>query len=187
MDDTGSGPQTDDVDFSEDDIFGTGNSQGGPSGGSPQAQTAQEQVAVLDEELDASMRDYDGMILKERSAVMARANQQGAEEELEQYDEGSLYDDVLNDEKPGGTRGEEQQPGGKVGQETVVAAPGAPVPGDNRRSQAEAFPPPDDIPSGNDDDVVARQIREAAMYEKDPELREKLWEEYRRYKAQTKK
>ncbi len=35
---------------------------------------------------------------------------------------------------------------------------------------------------GQDDDVVARQIREAAEKEADPKLREKLWEEYRRYK-----
>jgi hypothetical protein len=30
---------------------------------------------------------------------------------------------------------------------------------------------------------VARQLREAAENEKDPELREKLWQEYRDYKA----
>ena len=43
---------------------------------------------------------------------------------------------------------------------------------------------PKNIPSGNDDDVVARQLREAAEKEQDPELREKLWEEYRKYKKQ---
>jgi hypothetical protein len=31
--------------------------------------------------------------------------------------------------------------------------------------------------------VIARQLREAAMAEQDPALRDKLWEEYRRYKA----
>ncbi|MEM7355078.1 MAG: hypothetical protein AAF657_29990, partial [Acidobacteriota bacterium] len=41
---------------------------------------------------------------------------------------------------------------------------------------------PPDIPSGNDDDIVARQLREAAMKEDDPKLRDKLWDEYRRYK-----
>jgi len=41
---------------------------------------------------------------------------------------------------------------------------------------------PPDIPDGSDDDIVARQIREAAMKETDPELREALWEEYRQYK-----
>jgi hypothetical protein len=48
------------------------------------------------------------------------------------------------------------------------------------------FSPPTDIPSGNDDDVVARQIREAAMKEVDPTLREKLWQEYRKYKNKGK-
>jgi hypothetical protein len=42
---------------------------------------------------------------------------------------------------------------------------------------------PADVGDGADDDIVARQLREAAMTEEDPELREKLWDEYRRYKA----
>ena len=41
---------------------------------------------------------------------------------------------------------------------------------------------PSDVGSGNDDDVVARQLREAAETEPDPVLREKLWAEYRAYK-----
>ncbi len=36
--------------------------------------------------------------------------------------------------------------------------------------------------SGDDDDIVARQIREAAEKETDPELKEKLWKEYEEYK-----
>jgi len=40
---------------------------------------------------------------------------------------------------------------------------------------------PADISAAADDDVLARQLREAAMNETDPALREKLWEEYRRY------
>lgn len=43
------------------------------------------------------------------------------------------------------------------------------------------YPIPIDIPSGEDDDTVARQLREAAMREANPDLREKLWDEYRRY------
>lgn len=35
---------------------------------------------------------------------------------------------------------------------------------------------------GTDDDVLARQLREAAEKEQDPVLREKLWSEYRKYK-----
>jgi hypothetical protein len=44
---------------------------------------------------------------------------------------------------------------------------------------------PSDVPDGRDDDIVARQLREAAMKETDPELRERLWEEYRQYKKST--
>jgi len=47
--------------------------------------------------------------------------------------------------------------------------------------QKGTFSPPEDTPSGREDDVVARQLREAAMTEPDPELREALWEEYRNY------
>ena len=39
------------------------------------------------------------------------------------------------------------------------------------------------LPSGGDDDIVARQLREAAQRETDPVLREKLWDEYRKYKG----
>jgi len=42
---------------------------------------------------------------------------------------------------------------------------------------------PADIPKGSGDDIVARQLREMAKSEKDPILREKLWNEYRRYKG----
>jgi len=38
-----------------------------------------------------------------------------------------------------------------------------------------------DAAERRDDDVVARQLREAAESEPDPQLREKLWYEYRRY------
>ena len=47
---------------------------------------------------------------------------------------------------------------------------------------AEGANTPPDVGDGRDDDIVARQLREAAQNEKDPELREKLWEEYRKYK-----
>jgi hypothetical protein len=40
---------------------------------------------------------------------------------------------------------------------------------------------PEDIAVTVDDDIIARQLREAALAEQDPELRERLWEEYRKY------
>ena len=49
----------------------------------------------------------------------------------------------------------------------------------------DATPVPADVGDGKNDDVVARQLREAAMKEKDPGVREKLWQEYRDYKKGT--
>lgn len=46
--------------------------------------------------------------------------------------------------------------------------------------EAEAGEPPP-APQGRDEDIVARQLREAAEKETDPELREKLWAEYEAY------
>ena len=37
--------------------------------------------------------------------------------------------------------------------------------------------------SGDDDDIVARQIREAAEKENDPILKKKLWEEYQKIRS----
>ena len=46
-------------------------------------------------------------------------------------------------------------------------------------------PPRADAPDGDGDDVVARQLREAAERETDPVMKEKLMEEYKRYKEAT--
>ena len=42
---------------------------------------------------------------------------------------------------------------------------------------------PKDIPATDNDDVIAAQIRLAAEIEKDPVKKEKLWNEYRKYKG----
>ncbi|MBE7638673.1 hypothetical protein GUA87_17590 [Sneathiella sp. P13V-1] len=42
---------------------------------------------------------------------------------------------------------------------------------------------PDDIPPANNDDILQKKVREAAMNEPDPEKRERLWEEYRKLKG----
>jgi hypothetical protein len=47
----------------------------------------------------------------------------------------------------------------------------------------DIIPIPEDIGDGRNDDIVLRQIREAAVNEHDPVLREKLWDEYRRIRG----
>jgi len=42
---------------------------------------------------------------------------------------------------------------------------------------------PKDVVLIDDDDIVARQLRELAMAEEDPNLRDQLWDKYREYKG----
>ena len=46
---------------------------------------------------------------------------------------------------------------------------------------------PEDIPSADNDDIIAKQIREAALAESDPQKQAKLWNEYRRYRGISEK
>lgn len=182
--DSGSAPQVD------------GNSAGsvGESGspGSP-ARSHEEEVAVLERELEGSMGEYDGMILRERRNVLKHAGEEGSEEQVEEFDRSvAYYEEGDLSESGAGQEGAQSTPGTPGGQgggaETGSQAGGHPNGSDAGgpgRANDQAYAPPDDIPSGDDDDVVARQIREAALYEDDPELREKLWEEYRKYKEQS--
>ncbi|MBB6522380.1 hypothetical protein [Pseudoteredinibacter isoporae] len=167
--------QQDDVSFDE--------SQGG---GGTAGQSNAERQASLEAELEGSFGRYDGMILRERDKVLAEGASRGAEDQLEQEAPG--FDGEGGSEGGGGNpygdpktqaggRQQGEEGDGQAPNESPEqgGAPGAPS-GNNLPTV------PDDIPDGSDDDIVARQIREAAMAEKDPKLREKLWEEYRKYK-----
>ena len=135
--------------------------------GSGGAMTTSERAAVLDEQLRRGYEAFDGFILGERERAQAETNAGGASAQP-------------GAEEAGGAAGQMPQvleaPGASGGVQVATEAP--PMPGSQN---SENFPPPEDIPSGRDDDVVARQLREAAMTEPDPELREALWDEYRNY------
>ncbi|MDX9860837.1 MAG: hypothetical protein RBS99_07950 [Rhodospirillales bacterium] len=62
--------------------------------------------------------------------------------------------------------------------QSAPATPGTPVGGSSGGGKL-----PEDIPPSDNDTVLERQIREAAMRETDPAVKEKLWNEYRRYKG----
>lgn len=178
---------------------GTGEGTGGAAGGIPGGyeddpfaglgvpgnggMTVAERRAALDARLEASYAVFDGMILEERDQVREAANAAGSGVMATGAGQGNGQGDGDGDGSGGGV-----ERGTYGGSPAIIVAsgptgegtPGALPTGSNNNNTA-AFPIPADIPSGNDDDVVARQLREAAMYEPDPELREKLWDEYRKY------
>lgn len=151
--------------------------------------TPAEQVAILDARLEKGAGEFDALIMKaeaeQREASRAAAKAAGgagstgrggmsggmsggisassadAEEGNSPYDEGGMAD-------AGG-----YSTGGGLG-----GAGGGQPPQDTTK-----YPAPAGIPSGSDDDVVARQLREAAEREADPAVRAKLWDEYRKYKG----
>ena len=77
---------------------------------------------------------------------------------------------------PPGTEGEGAEAIDGSGNQSASAA---------GQDQADIIPIPEDIDDGQGDDIVLRQIRDAASKEQDPVLREKLWDEYRRIKNQS--
>jgi hypothetical protein len=140
-------------------------------------QTRAEAAAKLDAELGAGLGEFDQRLLREQERVKAKASKstagaaaggQGAAAASEDADASAATGGSASPVDTGGGGSPAEQP------------PGA---GGGSRGEASARPPPPaDIPDGRDDDVVARQLREAAEKESDPELRKKLWDEYRRYK-----
>jgi len=129
--------------------------------------TAGETIAVLDAELAGELAEFDEMLLREQQRTVSRVPRARAtsREQATGYGE---------DRKSGSRAdGQAQSETGS----TVLNPAG----GGERQSSTER--PADHVPEGSGDDVVARQLREAAEKETDPALKKKLWEEYRRYKA----
>ena len=128
--------------------------------------TAAERARVLDERLRKGYETFDGFILSEREKAQNESNAAGSAQPGADGGGGS------SQYQPQTMQEAAEDPS------AVAGSPPSPTAG---RETAETFPAPDDIPSGRDDDVVARQLREAAMSEPDPALREALWDEYRNY------
>jgi hypothetical protein len=119
------------------------------------------EIAALEDELDESLVIFDGQIGDAREAVLSTTPPP---------ETGSS----------GGPR-----PDGKSG-EMMSLPSDEPLIEKPTEQQVASAEMPDlnqgDIPDAQGDDIVAQQLREAAMSEPDPELQAKLWEEYKRYK-----
>ena len=143
--------------------------------------TASEQAGALDDQLRRGYEVFDGLILEERQRSQSQVDAANGNSSGSGIGDG--YENGTGGVAGAGTgAGQAQSLPGGVSQGLPGGTQSGVVGAAGRSSgQAETFPPPEDIPSGRDDDVVARQIREAAIREPDPELREALWDEYRRY------
>jgi hypothetical protein len=153
----------------------------------------------LDQRLQESLEEFDGALMKEQEALAKRREETAADTAAARDSGGSAsssgsYGEHGESGSYGssgsygdrGSSGEQATSSSAGGTETTggsrdVASAGGSQP--RSTGGPSGTPPPAGIPDGADDDIVARQLREAAMNEDDPELREKLWEEYRVYKT----
>jgi len=158
--------------------------------GIPEKQPVDE-VAALDRQLNASLAKFDDMLLKKMEAIRAGSSQklQDLAEEAAEAARRLRAKGLDVDTSGSKSSGEKQEtPEGQTesGRKTEPAAslPGTETAAkDGVRKGGEG--PSDQnqrrVDYG-DDDIVARQLREAAEKETDPVLKEKLWKEYEEYK-----
>jgi hypothetical protein len=150
----------------------------------------------LDEIFDGSLGDFDGGIAGEREVITASGG--GSAKSAGQREEGdaAAVDDGWGDGADGsmadtGTGAGGMAGGEKAGAEGQAGQGTYSADGQRKGGDIDAADPneqtvqlPDDIPvDGSGDDLVGRQIREAAiaMQEIDPKASAALWDEYRKH------
>ncbi|MEA3468506.1 MAG: hypothetical protein U9R57_09840 [Thermodesulfobacteriota bacterium] len=131
------------------------------------------ELSRLEASLNEALGVFDGQLLSEQERLAARIPRQreGGQAGSGGYGAQGLPDPAGGYGSPEGEKGDGRAGSGGYEQPGSVAAGGgkpAPIVGSSTID--------------SDDDIVARQLREAAEKEKDPALQEKLWQEYRKYK-----
>jgi len=160
--------------------------------GAPAAATQAEEVAALDTRLSGSLAEFDQLLLEEARKARARAPTRAS---AGGYGAGANGETAgTGAHKSGGKEGKESSAtGARKSSEDArrsggkgPGSPGGRIDGTDPGAAGPTAAVPPDVGDGSDDDIVARQIRRAAETETDPELRKKLWDEYRKYKEGTK-
>lgn len=149
-------------------------------------QTEAEKRASLNARLNELEADVDESLLKkQRKMKQAAANSSpaaggGASIAAAGSQAGSrLGGETGSAGKAGGPAGGQEQ--ARAGDAGPSVSPSASGPG--KKPQGAAAPKRHPSQDGDgDDDIIARQLREAAEKETDPVLKEKLWVEYNKYK-----
>lgn len=145
------------------------NVEGAPTVRAPSAlatPAAPDPAAAADAELTRKLQEFDALMRR----AQAEAERERAADDGTRDGRGGAEEDV------GGTSGAAARATGS-GRAPDLSGEAAAEP-DRRRAPAAVRPR-----IREDDDIVARQLREAAERETDPLLQRKLWDEYRKYKG----
>ena len=140
------------------------------------ATTADERKGALEKSLDDSLGEFDKTLDEEQRRTAQARDAQAADRAATESKETGDREGGLG-RREGDLRSERSTQAGAGGGDSSSG-------GRDRGtvSGAGSDAPDRGIPSGDDDDIVARRLRRAAEQETDPELKEKLWKEYMEYK-----
>jgi hypothetical protein len=158
-----------------------------------------DRIKTLDRQFNESLAAFDEMLLRELRVLQAasakrmkglaeaaaQAGRQAGEKGREAAGEKGSPAEAPEGSARETAKGEKTRTGGDP-----AKTPGSGKPGETAGASQEAGgwgsggtgAPPGVYTSSADDDIVARQLREAAEKETDPELKAKLWKEYEEYK-----
>jgi hypothetical protein len=142
--------------------------------------TGEEQKNELEEEMETLIAEFDELMLEQQDTLK---EQQAAQQSSGSYGDGQ---GASEGSEAAGTAGSgEKTASGEPGDGQIPpeAEPGS-GPGVKKQGDMPEFER-GDAGDGSDDDVVARQLREAAEAETDPVLKAQLWKEYKKYKNST--
>ena len=159
-------------------LFEKGNDGDQSQAGDSQqgSMTEGERNGQLDGELDQQFAKFDELMQDERDKVAQRDNRDGVRD----YGSGDFGDSEGDGEDPLQTALLDDAPPAPENPSESQSGESGPM---GAKPSATSRPPPPDLADDSNDDVIARQLREAALKEQDPELRARLWDEYRKYKG----
>ncbi len=126
--------------------------------------TREEQADKLGNKLKKLESEFDGMIMDQQAMIKKEV------QKSESYGSWSTPSESFENER------EEKSITEKVDQNELGSGPGLKKENDMPDFKVEKGGDP------QDDDIIARQLREAAEAETDPVLKEQLWKEYQNYK-----
>jgi hypothetical protein len=158
-----------------------GHAAGGGTG-TPPAQTPDERRAALEHRFDDSLGSFDAALKKEQEQLAkqhdAAVASGGGNSDIADVAASTAHEGSAGPEGSRYGRGRRgSHPADHSGDLHSTKQDGVNAGGSSGNGASAR-----EIPDGSDDDIVARRLRKAAEQETDPELKEKLWQEYAQYK-----
>ncbi|MEX1035518.1 MAG: hypothetical protein WDZ54_06140 [Sneathiella sp.] len=139
--------------------------------------TKDEIIAEMDQALYESLNRYDGCVSQKKNSESSSGGGGGAAGSNGGGSATSSASSGIEGSEPAISQSQRNQ------QANTVEGEENKLPAKTQDQALENGKIPEDIPPADNDNILQKKIREAAMNETDPVKRERLWDEYRKYKG----